>query len=73
MGHAIAHELGYLRLGTSAHTQYGLMAGQWRTNDLNRAEVGLLQFSPGEAARLRAESFRRTMDNRVSAPNPVCQ
>jgi hypothetical protein len=62
MGHAIAHELGHLLLGTSAHTRYGLMAARWRTNELNRAEVGLLQFSPDEAARLRTESLRRTMD-----------
>jgi hypothetical protein len=59
MGHAIAHELGHLLLATSAHTRYGLMAGRWRTNELDRAEVGLLQFSPGEAARLRSESLRR--------------
>ena len=62
MGHAIAHELGHLLLGTSAHTRYGLMAGLWRTNELDRAEVGLLQFSPAEAARLRSESLRRTTD-----------
>lgn len=73
MGHAIAHELGHLLLGTSAHTQYGLMAGRWRTNELNRAEVGLLQFSPDEAVRLRSESRRRTMGNSVSTANPVCQ
>jgi hypothetical protein len=73
MGHAIAHELGHLLLGPSAHSRYGLMASQWRTNELDRAEVGLLQFSPGEAAGLRAESFRRMMDNPVSAANPVCQ
>jgi hypothetical protein len=53
MGHAIAHELGHLLLGTSAHARYGLMAGRWRSNELDRAEVGSLQFSPAEAACLQ--------------------
>jgi hypothetical protein len=70
MGHAIAHELGHLLLGSSAHTRYGLMAGRWRTNELDRAEVGLLQFSAAEAARLRSESLRRTTDKLVPAVNP---
>ncbi len=59
LGHAIAHELGHLLLGPSAHSHYGLMAGRWRAPDLDRAAVGLLQFSPGEAARLRTEALRR--------------
>jgi hypothetical protein len=73
MGHTIAHELGHLLLATSAHSRYGLMAGRWRANELNRGEVGLLQFSPAEAARLRTESLRRTIYKPVSAANPVCQ
>lgn len=71
MGYAIAHELGHLLLGTSAHARYGLMAGHWRANELDRTEVGLLQFSPAEAARLRMESLRRTIHKSVSASNPM--
>jgi hypothetical protein len=59
LGHAIAHELGHLLLGTSEHLRYGLMAGHWRDTDLDRASFGLLLFSPAEAARMRAEALRR--------------
>ena len=48
LGHAIAHELGHLLLGTSAHARYRLMAGRWRNTDLDRASVGLLLFSPAK-------------------------
>ena len=59
LGHAIAHELGHLLLGTSSHTPAGLMAGRWHATDLDHAASGWLQFSPAEAARMRAETIRR--------------
>jgi hypothetical protein len=59
LGHAMAHELGHLLLGTPAHSRYGLMAGRWRASDLDRASVGFLLFSPAEAAIMRAEAVRR--------------
>jgi hypothetical protein len=58
LGHVIAHELGHLLLGISAHAGYGLMAGCWG-DTIERAAVGALQFSPAEASRMRAEAFRR--------------
>jgi len=59
LGHAIAHELGHLLLGTSSHARAGLMAGRWHARDLEYAASGWLQFSPAESATLRAESIRR--------------
>jgi hypothetical protein len=71
LGHAMAHELGHLLLGTSAHSRYGLMAGRWRATDLDRASVGLLLFSPAEAAIMRAEAVRRQDKSRlVPVTNP---
>jgi hypothetical protein len=59
LGHAIAHELGHLLLGTSSHARAGLMAGRWHARDLEYAASGWLQFSPAESATLRAEAIRR--------------
>jgi hypothetical protein len=66
LGHAMAHELGHLLLGTSAHSSYGLMAGRWRATDLDRASVGFLLFSPAEAALMRAEAVRRGDKSRLA-------
>jgi hypothetical protein len=59
LGHVIAHELGHLLLGTSAHASFGLMAAGWSAVDLERAPAGLLEFSSTEAATIRAEVLRR--------------
>jgi hypothetical protein len=66
LGHAMAHELGHLLLGTSAHSRYGLMAARWRATDLDRAAVGGLLFSPAVAAIMRAEAVRRWDKSRVA-------
>jgi hypothetical protein len=51
---AIAHELGHLLLPAREHSQAGLMRGCWSRDEFQRAEQGLLRFSPGEIARIRA-------------------
>ena len=66
LGHAMAHELGHLLLGTSTHSRYGLMAGRWRANELDRASVGDLLFSLAEAAIMRAEAVRRWGKSRLA-------
>lgn len=60
LGHAKAHELGHLLLNSSTHARYGLMAAHWRDIELDRAAVGLLQFSPAEAVCIRTEALRRS-------------
>lgn len=59
LGLTIAHELGHLLLGTPTHSRYGVMAGRWRDYDLDRAAVGMLLFSRGEAAQMRAQALHR--------------
>ncbi len=61
LGHVIAHELGHLLLGTSAHSSFGLMAAGWSAADLERAPAGLLEFSSAEAATIRAAVIRRNI------------
>src|SRR5262249_31066858 len=34
LGHAVAHEIGHLLMGTNSHAPRGLMRAGWRTNEL---------------------------------------
>jgi hypothetical protein len=71
LGHVIAHELGHLLLGTTAHASFGLMAAALSSAQLERAPCGLLEFSPAEAATIRAEVLRRSNERRLaSVANP---
>ena len=49
LGHAMAHELGHLLLGTNSHAPTGLMRARWQTDDLARASKGRLVFSTLES------------------------
>jgi len=60
MGHAIAHEIGHLLLGTNSHSSNGLMSALWRAGDLRRMGKGQFNFQPGEAAKMQSEVKRRT-------------
>jgi hypothetical protein len=45
LGHAMAHELGHLLLGTNSHSPSGLMRAHWTREDLANASKGNLRFS----------------------------
>jgi hypothetical protein len=49
LGHAIAHELGHLLLGSNSHSGWGLMRAVWNNQDLQRAAKGDLLFTSVEA------------------------
>jgi hypothetical protein len=69
LGHAIAHELGHLLLGQKAHSLTGLMRPHWSRGDLKRADGELLQFTPEQAERLRANvSARVKQQETLQAP-----
>jgi hypothetical protein len=59
LGHAIAHEIGHLLLGSSAHSAVGLMRAKWGSEDLHRAERGDLLFRTEEATIIRAQVVAR--------------
>jgi hypothetical protein len=50
LGHVIAHELGHLLLPHGAHSVAGLMRGAWDDTQANQAAMGVLTFTPAEAA-----------------------
>jgi hypothetical protein len=52
LSRAIAHEIGHLLLGSTEHTQTGLMRGVWTTESLRRAEEW--HFTPFQGTMLRA-------------------
>jgi hypothetical protein len=53
LGHAIAHELGHLLLGTNSHSPTGIMRARWRPADLADANRGRLLFSSIESQQMR--------------------
>jgi hypothetical protein len=59
LGHAMAHELGHLLLGTNTHSPLGLMRAQWSWRDLEMANAGEFNFSQTQAALLRNQARRR--------------
>lgn len=59
LGSAIAHELGHVLLGGTAHAKRGLMSARWTRTELQLAELGILRFSADEGSRIRAAAARR--------------
>jgi hypothetical protein len=58
-GWTMAHELGHLLLGTTAHSATGLMRAQWSTAILRHPAGNQWRFSPGEAALLAGNMVSR--------------
>jgi len=52
LGHAMAHELGHLLLGTNSHSPSGLMRAHWTGEDLRNASKGNLLFSREQSLRI---------------------
>ena len=59
LGHAMAHEVGHLLLGSNSHSLRGLMRGKWSPEDLQRAAKGDLLFTPEQAKRMRGNVIAR--------------
>jgi len=77
LGHAMAHEIGHLF--NLRHCPQGIMHGDWDEQDLYNMSMGRLNFSPEQAAQIRAEVARRTHEaqtvgmaslRQVSSPGP---
>ena len=64
LGHAIAHELGHLLLGSNSHSPRGLMRGHWTRHDLEDASKGRLGFSSEQCLRIAARLERGETDTR---------
>jgi hypothetical protein len=60
LGHAMAHELGHLLLGTNSHSSSGLMRAHWTDEDLAKASKGNLRFSQEQSLSITNRLARRT-------------
>jgi len=45
LGHAMAHELGHVLLGSTEHSAGGIMKARWGKSDYQQASMGLMTFS----------------------------
>ena len=54
LGHAMAHELGHVLLGSTEHTSGGLMHARWTPASWRLASAGLVAFGCAEIERMRA-------------------
>jgi hypothetical protein len=54
LGHALAHEIGHVLLGSSEHANAGLMQARWTPATWRLASAGLLVFRSDEAERMSA-------------------
>ncbi len=59
LGHAIAHELGHLLLGSNSHFSIGLMKAKWQKEELQRIAKGDLLFRPEQTRLMQANLLSR--------------
>jgi len=59
LGHAMAHEIGHVLLGTTKHAPDGIMKARWSKSDYQRAATAPLAFSPSQGATIRERLLRR--------------
>ena len=54
LGHAVAHEIGHLLLGSNRHSSSGIMRAVWRPVDEEWMVKGFLVFDAGQAQQMRS-------------------
>jgi hypothetical protein len=65
LGHAMAHEIAHVLLGSTEHSAGGLMEGSWTPASWRLASQGLLTFRREEVDRMRARL------SRFQSPGPI--
>ena len=74
LGRALAHEVGHLLLGTTTHTQTGLMRADWSAVALRSGTNQDWTFSPDQAARIGQALLARTaLPTRLVAADTASQ
>ena len=63
LGHAAAHEIAHLLIGTSKHTQYGLMRGRWTDFEFEAMRTGALRVG---------SPLARSISDNLRTPETLC-
>jgi len=63
LGRVIAHEISHLLIGTSDHSQQGLMRGEWRASELAQQRPTDWLLSRAEGYRIRQALRRRAPES----------
>jgi hypothetical protein len=71
LGRAIAHEIGHLLLGTTAHARVGVMRALWSPDAVRDSTARDWRFTPADADALRAAARRRTGHPQASGSNAI--
>jgi hypothetical protein len=58
LAHTIAHEIGHVLLGTSAHSPAGIMRASWQDNEYKLLVTGQLRFTEAQTDLIRTELAR---------------
>jgi hypothetical protein len=66
LGYAMAHEIGHVLLGSSEHSEAGLMQARWTPATWRLACAGVLAFGREESKRMQVAS--RTRSSPISSP-----
>lgn len=61
LGGVLAHEIGHLLLGSSAHSADGIMRAQWRSSDFLSLLRGRSGFSAEQSERMRGQIAREAI------------
>ena len=67
MGRALAHELGHFLLGSKRHSRAGLMAAQFRPDEVTFGGNSEFQLSGDDASAVRMQCLAGTLNARVGA------
>src|SRR6266850_6473807 len=67
LGHAIAHEVGHLILGSVDHSPHGLMRATWKVDELRRNLPLDWMFSGAQGAEMRRRLVARTEETPVDS------
>lgn len=72
LGCVMAHELGHLLLGSTGHSDEGIMLPRWEVNQVRQLMMGRLLFTPDQSRLMRLEararSERQNLASTSSAP-----
>lgn len=71
LGHAMAHEIAHILLGTNSHSPAGLMRADWDSRALDDVSKGRLNLLPDEEVRVRDAVARRVRGDMGAVQTPA--